>query len=125
MRASSRHRGFWCCRLSVIAATTRWQRLLFESTIGELQAMQVLVLGSRSARAVADDEPLDSARRVNAQAVLSSRLVRQAEGTSKAGTLRDALHVHTMLLSAPYGQMLASRRYSRAADDPRQHSSSR
>lgn len=95
--------------------------LLFESTIGELQAMmQVLVLGSRSARAVADDEPLDSARRVNAQAVLSSRLVRLNEGNGKPGATQaaqESLHVHTMLLSAPYGQMLASRRYSRAADE--------
>ena len=88
--------------------------LLFESTIGELQAMlQVLVLGSRSARAVADDEPLDSARRVNAQAVLSSRLVRLAEGAGKS----ESQHVHTMLLSAPYGQMLASKRYSRTAEE--------
>jgi len=84
--------------------------LLFESTIGELQAMlQVLVLGSRSARAVADDEPLDSARRVNAQAVLSSRIVRAGEAAGRAATP----YVHTMLLSAPYGQMLASKRYAR------------
>ena len=82
--------------------------LLFESTIGELQSMlQVLVLGSRSARAVADDEPLDSARRVNAQAVLSARWVR----------VDDAHHVHTMLLSAPYGHMIASKRYERTADE--------
>jgi tetratricopeptide (TPR) repeat protein len=78
--------------------------LLFESVIGELQSMlQLVVLGSRSARAVADDEPLDSARRVNAQAVLSSRIVR-------VGAL---MHVHTMLLAAPYGQMMASKRYER------------
>ncbi len=82
--------------------------LLFESTIGELQSvLQLLVLGSRSARAVADDEPLDSARRVNAQAVLSSRIVRVGADT----------HVHTMLLSAPYGHMMASRRYSRVVDE--------
>lgn len=85
--------------------------LLFESTIGELQSvLQVLVLGSRSARAVADDDPLDSARRVNAQAVLSARWVRVA-GAS------DEQHVHTMLLSAPYGHMMASRRYSREVDE--------
>ena len=78
--------------------------LLFESTIGELQSvLQVLVLGSRSARALADDEPLDSARRVNAQAVLSARWVR----------VGDEQHVHTMLLSAPYGHMMASKRYAR------------
>jgi len=80
--------------------------LLFESTIGELQSvLQLLVLGSRSARAVADDEPLDSARRVSAQAVLSSRIVR----------VGDTQHVHTMLLAAPYGHMMASKRYERAA----------
>jgi tetratricopeptide (TPR) repeat protein len=85
--------------------------LLFESTIGELQSvLQLLVLGSRSARAVADDEPLDSARRVNAQAVLSSRIVR-VNGES------DELHVHTMLLSAPYGHMMASNRYARSAGE--------
>jgi tetratricopeptide (TPR) repeat protein len=85
--------------------------LLFESTIGELQSvLQLLVLGSRSARAVADDEPLDSARRVNAQAVLSSRIVR-------LGGENGELYVHTMLLSAPYGHMMASKRYSRAADE--------
>ena len=82
--------------------------LLFESTIGELQSvLQVLVLGSRSARAVADDEPLDSARRVNAQAVLSARWVR----------VDDTHHVHTMLLSAPYGHMMASKRYERLLDE--------
>lgn len=82
--------------------------LLFESTIGELQSvLQLLVLGSRSARAVADDAPLDSARRVNAQAVLSSRIVR----------IGGERHVHTMLLSAPYGQMLASRRYPCVAEE--------
>ena len=82
--------------------------LLFESTIGELQSMlQVLVLGSRSARAVADDEPLDSARRVNAQAVLSARWVR----------VGNEQHVHTMLLSAPYGHMMASKRYARGEDE--------
>ena len=79
--------------------------LLFESTIGELQSvLQLLVLGARSARAVADDEPLDSARRVNAQAVLSSRIVR----------VDEVLHVHTMLLSAPYGHMMGSKRYQRS-----------
>ncbi len=78
--------------------------MLFESTIGELQSvLQVLGLGSRSARALADDEPLDSARRVNAQAVLSARWVR----------VGDEQHVHTMLLSAPYGHMMASKRYAR------------
>ena len=82
--------------------------LLFESTIGELQSvLQLLVLGARSARAVADDEPLDSARRVNAQAVLSSRIVR----------VDDVLHVHTMLLSAPYGHMMGSKRYARSATE--------
>ena len=82
--------------------------LLFESTIGELQSvLQVLVVGSRSARAVADDEPLDSARRVNAQAVLSARWVR----------VGDEQHVHTMLLSAPYGHMMASKRYARVGND--------
>ncbi len=82
--------------------------LLFESTIGELQSvLQVLVLGSRSARAVADDEPLDSARRVNAQAVLSARWVR----------VGSEQHVHTMLLSAPYGHMMASKRYARTEDE--------
>ena len=82
--------------------------LLFESTIGELQSvLQVLVLGSRSARAVADDEPLDSARRVNAQAVLSARWVR----------VGNEQHVHTMLLSAPYGHMMASKRYARGEDE--------
>lgn len=82
--------------------------LLFESTIGELQSvLQLLVLGSRSARAVADDEPLDSARRVNTQAVLSSRIVRTG----------NELHVHTMLLAAPYGHMMASKRYERIADE--------
>ena len=82
--------------------------LLFESTIGELQSvLQLLVLGARSARAVADDEPLDSARRVNAQAVLSSRIVR----------VDEVLHVHTMLLSAPYGQMMGSKRYARLATE--------
>ncbi len=85
--------------------------LLFESTIGELQSvLQVLVLGSRSARAVADDEPLDSARRVNAQAVLSARWVRVAGEP-------EAQHVHTMLLSAPYGHMMASKRYARASEE--------
>ncbi len=85
--------------------------LLFESTIGELQSvLQVLVLGSRSARAVADDEPLDSARRVNAQAVLSARWVRVTGA-------RDEQHVHTMLLSAPYGHMMASKRYARGDDE--------
>ena len=78
--------------------------LLFESTIGELQSvLQLLVLGARSARAVANDEPLDSARRVNAQAVLSSRIVR----------VDDVMLVHTMLLSAPYGHMMGSKRYAR------------
>jgi tetratricopeptide (TPR) repeat protein len=82
--------------------------LLFESTVGELQSvLQLLVLGARSARAVADDEPLDSARRVNAQAVLSSRIVR----------LDDAVHVHTLLLSAPYGHVMGSYRYSRGAHE--------
>jgi len=82
--------------------------LLFESTIGELQSLlQLAVLGSRSARAVADDEPLDSARRVNAQAVLSSRIVR----------MDDEQHVHTMLLSAPYGHMMGSQRYSRLPNE--------
>jgi len=82
--------------------------LLFESTIGELQSvLQLLVLGARSARAVADDEPLDSARRVNAQAVLSSRIVR----------VDEVLHVHTMLLSAPYGHMMGSKRYQRSATE--------
>ena len=82
--------------------------LLFESTIGELQSvLQLLVLGARSARAVADDEPLDSARRVNAQAVLSSRIVRADE----------VLHVHTMLQSAPYGHMMGSKRYARLATE--------
>jgi tetratricopeptide (TPR) repeat protein len=82
--------------------------LLFESTIGELQSvLQLLVLGARSARAVADDEPLDSARRVNAQAVLSSRIVR----------VDEVLHVHTMLLSAPYGHMMGSKRYERWATE--------
>ncbi|MBS0313217.1 MAG: tetratricopeptide repeat protein [Proteobacteria bacterium] len=88
--------------------------LLFESMIGELQALlQVQVLGSRSARAVADDEPLDSARRLNAHAVLSSRLLRVAatEGAATVPTL------HTLLLSAPYGHMLASHRYERAAGE--------
>ena len=85
--------------------------LLFESTIGELQSvLQVLVLGSRSARAVADDDPLDSARRVNAQAVLSARWVRVAGE-------REEQHVHTMLLSAPYGHMMASKRYARGDDE--------
>ena len=80
--------------------------LLFESTIGGLQSvLQLLVLGARSARAVADDEPLESARRVNAQAVLSSRIARVEAG----------LHVHTMLLSAPYGHMMRSKRYQRSA----------
>jgi tetratricopeptide (TPR) repeat protein len=69
--------------------------------------LQLLVLGARSARAVADDEPLDSARRVNAQAVLSSRVVRVA----------DALHVHTLLLSAPYGHVMASHRYAQLAGE--------
>ena len=82
--------------------------LLFESTIGELQSvLQLLVLGARSARAVADDAPLDSARRVNAQAVLSSRVVR----------VDEVLHVHTMLLSAPYGHMMGSKRYARLATE--------
>ena len=82
--------------------------LLFESTIGELQSvLQLLVLGARSARAVADDQPLDSARRVNAQAVLSSRVVNVGADT----------HVHTMLLSAPYGHMMASKRYARIAEE--------
>lgn len=82
--------------------------LLFESTIGELQSvLQLLVLGARSARAVADDEPLDSARRVNAQAVLSSRILR----------VDNVLHVHTMLLSAPYGHMMGSKRYQRATTE--------
>ncbi len=88
--------------------------LLFESTIGELQSvLQVLVLGSHSARAVADDEPLDSARRVNAQAVLSARWVRLAGMAGEP----EAQHVHTMLLSAPYGHMMASKRYARAGDE--------
>ena len=82
--------------------------LLFESTIGELQSvLQLLVLGARSARAVADDDPLDSARRVNAQAVLSSRIVR----------VDEVLHVHTMLLSAPYGHMMGSKRYQRSTTE--------
>ena len=82
--------------------------LLFESIIGELQSvLQLLVLGARSARAVADDAPLDSARRTNAQAVLSSRMVR----------VDNELHVHTMLLSAPYGHVMASKRYQRMQDE--------
>lgn len=89
--------------------------LLFESAIGELQGiLQVLVVGTRSARAVADAAPLDSARRVNAQAVLSSRLVRSGGNTQNTSA---SLGVHTMLMSSPYGQLLASKRYVRAADE--------
>ncbi len=87
--------------------------LLFESAIAELQGiLQVLVVGSRSARAVADAAPLESARRVNAQAVLSSRLVRSGNQQTGAG-----LSVHTMLLSSPYGQLLASKRYVHTEDE--------
>lgn len=88
--------------------------LLFESAIGELQSiLQVLVVGTRSARAVADGAPLDSARRVNAQAVLSSRLVRSGTNHPSAASLG----VHTMLMSSPYGQLLGSKRYVQANDE--------
>lgn len=48
-------------------------------------------------------QPLVSARRVNARAVLSSRIVR----------VDEVLHVHTMLLSAPNGHMMGSKRFER------------
>ena len=67
---------------------------------------------------VADEEPLDSARRVNAQAVLMSRIVRPAEG--RAG---EPPACNTMLPSALHGQMLASKRYHVWRRNPTQTSS--
>jgi tetratricopeptide (TPR) repeat protein len=86
------------------AADETFATLLFEQVVGELQSvLQLAVLGTRSARAVADQQPLDSAKRVSADAVLSMRW--------------DASHVervqlHTMLISAPYGHLMSSERFT-------------
>jgi Tfp pilus assembly protein PilF len=86
------------------AADETLATLLFEQVVAELQSvLQLAVLGTRSARAVADQQPLDSAKRVNANAVLSMRW--------DASDL-DRVQLHTMLISAPYGHLMSSERFT-------------
>jgi tetratricopeptide (TPR) repeat protein len=78
--------------------------LMFEQVVGDLQGViQLAVLGMRSARAIADQQPLDSAKRVNADAVLSMRW---------DASQSKNVQLHTMLVSAPYGHLMSSERFT-------------
>jgi tetratricopeptide (TPR) repeat protein len=91
------------------ATDETWSVLLFEATIASMQSLvQLLVLGVRSSRAAAQESPLEAARKVNAQSVLTCR-VNRFDG--------DRLGFSAMLTGAPFGQLIHQERYVQAHDE--------
>ena len=105
---------FWCCHSSARAATMRWRRCCLNPPSVSCRRCCRCWCSGRVRRARWRTMSRSIRRGASTRRRCCRRLVRLAEGAGKG----ESQHVHTMLLSAPYGQMLASKRYSRTAENP-------